>query len=141
MSPCPASRSCTQWPLFPFHLQGIDVEVLRGFPAQNNSHLVLGKVRREGDGYLSIKLCAVDVNCIDQVLVRVGDEVFFRDFNHGIKSILRHHNVVQAECDDSQTELISCVGQYKISKGELNKCISNVFVGCGASYNDTDRNF
>ena len=45
---------------------------------------------------MPIKLCAVDVNCIDQVLVRVGDEVFFRDFDHDVKSILRHHNVVQA---------------------------------------------
>ena len=35
-----------------FHLQGIDVEVLRAFPAQNNLHLVLGKIRREGDGNL-----------------------------------------------------------------------------------------
>ena len=45
---------------------------------------------------MPIKLFAVNVLFINQILVRVGDEVFFRDFDHDVKSILRHHNVVQA---------------------------------------------
>ena len=31
------------------HLQGIDVNVLCGFPAKNNSHFVLGEIGREGN--------------------------------------------------------------------------------------------